>query len=896
MKEKLGFLQTDRQTDRGKSAHVPGGGENDMGRINPELLSNDQAIKKFLRDYIDKPKDSHTLNSMLRDIGSYYDADRAYIFEYDWIKYITSNTYEWCADGITSEINNLQNISLEGFEVWSGELIEKGEFFITSLSEDYAPGTRTYQILEPQGIESLMAAAIMENGRVAGFLGVDNPREHTDNLLLLSVAGSTCYSEITSERRTDEKVRKTNEAFVNHSKFVRSMSEIYSVAYVINLSTGWYVELDAIDGVGNVIPNMGDSRIIFSKVCREYIKPEFSSEMQDFFKLYSLNERMAGKKIISKRYLSTFPREGYDENEGIWTEAAFIDGGRDEEGNLTHVVFTVRIVHDEMIKDIEQRKALEKANREYAILLREEKQHTAVIGALANIFMSIDYVDLENKTIRKVLSQAMKVHRGTEVMPAEETFELILKHCIADEHKDLMRAFFDVTTIGDRLGDERIISEIFKDLRGKWNRCSIIPVKRDENGKNISVLLATRNVNADIMKELEKQEELEAALRAAESASRAKTNFLFNMSHDIRTPMNAIMGYRNLLERHQDEPEKRQDYLNKIKGAEEVLLSIINNVLEMTRIEQADLRADEVVGSTEQYIDGLRSMFREMMNEKNIEFITEVNVEHKFIYCDIGKVRDIFVNLISNAWKYTNPGGRIHYRIDELPTEKEGVVYYRTTVYDNGIGMSEEFIPHIFEAFSRENSTTDSKVEGTGLGMPIVKQLVDILGGTIDITSKKGVGTSVIVTIPHRIASEEECLTEIDREIDAEIFKGKHILLAEDNELNAEIAIEILKDTGIIVDRAVDGQDCLEIIQKAPAGYYDLVLMDIQMPRMTGYEASVAIRKLPDKEKAGIPIVAVTANAFEEDKKEAFRCGMNGHIAKPIIVRDVLNELAKIFG
>ncbi|MDO4460546.1 MAG: response regulator [Clostridia bacterium] len=379
-----------------------------------------------------------------------------------------------------------------------------------------------------------------------------------------------------------------------------------------------------------------------------------------------------------------------------------------------------------------------------------------------------------------------------------------------------------------------------------------------------------------------------------ESANRAKTQFLFNMSHDIRTPMNAIIGFKNLLEKHQDNPELRQDYLNKIGSASNVLLSIINNVLEMTRIEQGKIEINEVAVNVNNFCTDLDSMFMEMMKEKNIQFTAEARYNHKYVFGDATKVREIFMNLISNAYKYTNPGGSIHVLSEELPSDREGYVNIRATISDNGIGMSEEYIAHLFEEFSREKNTTEAKVEGTGLGMAIVKRLVDILDGTIEVKSKKDVGTTVIVTLPHRIATAENCPEAKETAADSNCFEGKRILLAEDNDLNAEIATEILREVGFIIDRAEDGAVCVRMMEEAADDYYKLILMDIQMPNMNGYEATRKIRSMQNTFKADIPIIAMTANAFEEDKRNALEAGMNGHLGKPIDITKLMSVLAEV--
>lgn len=388
--------------------------------------------------------------------------------------------------------------------------------------------------------------------------------------------------------------------------------------------------------------------------------------------------------------------------------------------------------------------------------------------------------------------------------------------------------------------------------------------------------------------------ELEWAKTQAEAASSAKTSFLFNMSHDIRTPMNAIMGFRDLLEKHIDEPERRADYLRKIKDASKVLLSIINNVLEMARIEKGTVVVEEVALNTKNFGMSIFSVFSEMMAEKNIEFTHEDLVVHHNVYCDPTKMREIFMNLLSNAYKYTKPGGKVHVRLRELPSNREGYAFFETSVSDTGVGMSAEYLAHIFEEFSRENTSTANKIEGTGLGMPIVKRLVELMGGTIRVSSEKGVGTTFFVTLPHRIADEIEDAEPENVVADETVFEGKRILLAEDNDLNAEIAEEILTSAGFMIERAEDGAICYEKIVSSETGYYDLVLMDIQMPNMDGYQATRAIRALADKEKANIPIIAMTANAFEEDRSKAINMGMNGHIAKPIDVSELLMVLARV--
>ena len=393
-------------------------------------------------------------------------------------------------------------------------------------------------------------------------------------------------------------------------------------------------------------------------------------------------------------------------------------------------------------------------------------------------------------------------------------------------------------------------------------------------------------------------DKLEIALKKAEDASLAKTRFLNNMSHDIRTPMNVILGYAQLMEdelKGKDMPET-SEHLEKLKQSGNLLLSIINNVLDMAKIESGKMEINENYGRLGAIRQSLFEIFEDEAKKKNLALHYTINVEHEHILTDTTKVKEIFVNILGNAIKYTPPGGSVIMSVDELPCNEPGYIIVRNRVSDTGIGMSEDFLTEIFEAFTREQNTTKSKIAGTGLGMSIVKKYVDLLGGTIEVESEPGKGSTFTVTLKHKIADESYYVKKHLEEsgISREILKDRSILLAEDNDLNAEIAAVILERAGLKVERVEDGLQCISRITEMPAGTYDIILMDIQMPKMDGYKATQTIRNLSDQEKACIPIIAMTANAFEEDKRAAIAAGMNGHIAKPIQVDKLLSTLAEM--
>ena len=391
---------------------------------------------------------------------------------------------------------------------------------------------------------------------------------------------------------------------------------------------------------------------------------------------------------------------------------------------------------------------------------------------------------------------------------------------------------------------------------------------------------------------------LETALKKAEEASLAKTHFLNNMSHDIRTPMNVILGYAQLMEDELKEKElpKTKEHLEKLQQSGKLLLSIINNVLDMARIESGKMELDESYGRLEDLRQSVFAVFDAEAKKKKIAFQYTMKVEHEHVLTDVTKVKEIFVNILSNAMKYTPSGGSVTVSLEELPCDEPGYMIVRTRVSDTGIGMSQDYLTRIFEAFTREQNTTKSKIAGTGLGMSIVKKYVDLLGGTIQVESELGKGSTFTVTLKHKIADESYYgKGQIENpETGTEILKGRNILIAEDNDLNAEIAAAILERAGLKTERVENGVQCVNLITKMPAGTYDMILMDIQMPEMDGYEAARVIRQLPDREKAGIPIIAMTANAFEEDRKDAMAAGMNGHMAKPIQVDQLLSMLAEM--
>ena len=519
-----------------------------------------------------------------------------------------------------------------------------------------------------------------------------------------------------------------------------------------------------------------------------------------------------------------------------------------------------------------------------------------VISAVSRGYFSIYSIDLAADEYEEISNSDRSMHLPTGHWGSaqKKLYELCLS-LVAEGYQDAVMRFFDLSTLASRMGESETVELEYFAADGNWHQARFIEKKRDETGKVTTVLYVTRIVSQQKQQEME-QERLRLAYQAAESANEAKTTFLLNMSHDIRTPMNAILGYSGLMRERLQDPELLH-YQEMIQRSGNLLLSIINNVLDMARIESGKMELDENYDQVGDIAGNVCSVFEAEAKRKHLTMTHSVDVTHTHIMCDKTKLQELLTNLVSNAVKYTPPGGSVSVAIRELPSEKPGYVCIQTTVADTGIGMSQEFLPHLFDSFSRERNTTAGKVAGSGLGMAIVKSLVELMGGTITVESTLGKGTTFTVTLFHKLADAAyyahqehiEAVSQVD-------FSGKKILLAEDNDLNAEIAIAILEEMGFAVDRAEDGIVCVDKLERAPEHTYDVVLMDIQMPNMDGYKAAQVIRHLPDSAKANIPIIAMTANAFEEDRKAALENGMNGHIAKPIDVEKVRETLARVLG
>ena len=524
---------------------------------------------------------------------------------------------------------------------------------------------------------------------------------------------------------------------------------------------------------------------------------------------------------------------------------------------------------------------------------KQVKKTRQALYALGTAYYHISRLNLKTgkiELVKRSRKMCMDIKDNTaDWDPQFEVIESIIAEPFVQKYID----FFDIRTMAARLHNKESMSSEFKKKNGSWFLSMVVPQSYDKNGNVTSVLIANRDVTDEKMRELKQEEELREAKLKAECANKAKSSFLFNMSHDIRTPMNAIIGYADLATRHLQETEKLGRYLEEIQICGKELLSMLGNVLDLARIENNKVEMEYTVSNVRECFENCVTMFRQQAESKNQTLSLTEQIMYPYVYMDAPHLSEICLNIISNAIKYTNTGGTISCSVLQESC-KEDWCNMIITITDNGIGMSEEFQKHIFDAFERERNSTASHIEGSGIGMGITKKLIELMNGTIEVKSKQGEGSSFTVTVPCRKALKEDTLEKKNANLhNKNCLNGVRILLVEDNEINIEIARELLMEEGCLVETANDGVACIDMIEKADADYYKLILMDIQMPVMNGYDATLAIRKMKDTKKSRIPIIAMTANAFAEDVQKVLSVGMNDHVAKPVDINILVSTMMK---
>ena len=1272
-----------------------------MNSFSQNSSNQEQAIRSFLRSYSDMHNDGQAIHGILDEACRYYEADRAYIFELNSERTHISNTYEYCRSGISAEIDNLRNIPLKGIEFWLEELEKQGELFYPCLSDSFAPDSGFYQLLKPQGIESVAVASLIVNGIVIGFIGVDNPRRNTEGFLLLSVLAYACCSEIANKKPEETNTEPTSllETEKQHSAIIESLSSVFFALYYIDIEENIVQEIFSPDGKSHTYGEKNNAKLCLKAVTDSWVSDDFRPAMSLFMDVDTINERLGENNIITQEYIATdgnwvrcsmFPTEknscgnnskviigfrvitdekerlesrdnliralsmsyenvyavnmdtveavcyrmgeimksrygqkfsigNYESNIRLYVDNEVLPEDRHLFDSICTIQsirgifsekqtysFSYRVVRNERVQyfecqlvkpdsnrnefaigfknidDVKKQEILQQEKLEYALSVMEKmnetlKDETEIAGALSRDYTDVVLLDLADDTAITIKLKGHIIAEEDRVTRRSyyETWDNYISKYVVEEDRETLKAAIMIEkvkvaleknneyscsyrVVSDNTGvhyfqasfirfysrhktesqiilgfrcvdaiveeehrkikimetqseiiqglgseyysvllinpetelvtvfraeneDGKAIAELFDRCDYRWSKGLDIYCKdyvseicrsefmeklciehiredgedysftyeklthdgiiylqarvafvEEKDGRFVAVV-GTRNVDDIIKKERRQEMALQTAYDAAEAANKAKTEFLSNMSHDIRTPMNGIIGMTAIAATHLDDKERVRDSLQKISQASKHMLSLINEVLDMSKIESGKVDLFEEEFNLSNLIDNLLSMTSEQIKMHRHELSVNITgVAHEEVIGDGLRIQKVFTNLMSNAVKYTPDGGKIRLSITEKPSNYAKVGCYEFVFEDNGIGMSEEYLQSIFEPFTRATDSRVNKIQGTGLGMPISRNIVRMMGGDIKVESKLNTGSRFTVTIylklqdtveeKHNkfidlnvlVADDDElslesccgmledlgmkpdgvtngadaveyvlvrhqkkqdyfaCIidwkmpdmdgiattrairkavgkdvpiiiisaydwSDIEQEaraaganafISKPLFRsrlektfsslvgedeqteqsaplhdlsnlelsGKRVLLAEDNDLNAEIAEEILEMTGLAVERAADGTIAVDMMSACEDGYYDLIFMDIQMPRMNGYDATRAIRAMERSYCRQIPIIAMTANAFAEDVLAAKTVGMNEHIAKPLDLKALAKTLTKWLG
>ena len=674
-----------------------------------------------------------------------------------------------------------------------------------------------------------------------------------------------------------------------------ALSDLYLAMFRINVKENTYASIKTTEAIlKHTILDSNSYDKNLEAIMTALADEESLASALDFLDLNTIEERMRGKKHIFIYFTGKVA--------GL-CKLHLIKEDSDADGNLSHVILTVEVLEEVTRERQEKNKAL--------------AEQYAIIDTLARNFKNVFLANLNSGTAKVMrLADDYDVKAVLAVMENEFPFDAVIKQWIQEyvhpDDRTRMAETLSFSNLRKVFSEREEYNGTYRSTEGgSLHHYQFDFRKADDRGNVVAgfqvIDAIVEEHEQQAKREREQQEALAEALAAAQQANKAKTSFLNSMSHDIRTPMNAIVGFTALAQTHSDDQAQVQDYLEKISTSSMHLLSLINDILDMSRIESGTVKIHETDVHIPDLMHDLRTMIQSLIKAKNQNlFIETQDVVHEDVIADKLRLNQVLLNIVGNAIKFTPAGGDIIIRLVEKPCSLKGYTTYEFSVKDNGIGMSKEFIGHIFDTFSREYTSTVSGIQGTGLGMAITKNIVEMMGGNIRVESEVGKGSLFTVTLNLRLGKEflkKESISEqravptqlgIKEKEAAFAYSGKRVLLVEDNELNREIATALLEEAGMKVDSVDDGDIAVSTINNAPADRYDLIFMDIQMPKMDGYTATREIRTLPDNRKANIPIIAMTANAFEEDKRKSFESGMNGHIIKPISMEEIAKVLDKL--
>lgn len=843
---------------------------------------------------IDKEKDKGTLHeaiqTTLKIIGEYTEAERVFVFDrIGETKTEYTNSYEWCAKGVEPQMEYLQHVPSIMMPYWN-ETFERGESIVIPDLEQIADQMPSeYNMLKIQDVHSEIAVPIFYKDKLTGFIGLDNPSMNDQKLLLqvLNLVGTHLGSNRENIRMVNllkKKQRSLEKSLQDQEREKRILNVLcyeYTSVYMVDLQANWaeVVKVDNSSNASELLEGERKKFICYSSLVEEYydhfVIKEESPNFLEQFSAQHLIEELKKKDRIFYRY-RTYPNA--DGKEFFEMQITRVQ----TENNEKMIIMGFRHIDDIIREERKQQDSLRKA-------LEEARLNNEIISAISKIYFAIYRIDLTKDFYEEVSSDS-EVHSLTGTCgKASDRMREICQKFVAPEYSGRVMEFFDLTTLKERMKTEETVAIEYLAKDGNWHLARFIVKKRNQQGEVENVLYVTR-----LISDQKRREQYWIMIAdAANKANEAKSEFLSRMSHDIRTPINVITGLVDVAKMHEGDTEKVRDCLDKISVTGRNLQNLVNDVLDIKQIESGKLEIRPKGMYLADLFESVQKMLDPGILKRDLKFICmQHDIAHPYLLADQLRLEQIYTNLLSNAVKYTPDGGKVSFELYEKPSEEPGKVQLVSVVSDTGIGMTEEFMKEMYSEFSRAIDTRVNKVRGSGLGLAIVKKITDLMSGTVEVESKPDQGTRFCVTFtfPWMENRQEETGQEV-KTVSQEEF---HILIAEDNDLSYEVEEELLSVRGLHCTRAENGLICVEKFRDSQPGSYDAILMDMQMPVMDGPTAASNIRRLDHPQAGSIPIIAVTANAYNEDIQKCLEAGMNEHLAKPLDYQKLMDLLKKL--
>ena len=869
---------------------------NDYRMLQFKLTGIEQILQQIV--FLDRCKNTDELNvaiqALLHVLGDYTQAERVFIFDFNEDRSFLRNTFEWCAKGVTPFIDFLQSVSSLDMPYWTAAFTRGESIIIKDIEDVRQLMPSEYHMLQLQHIHSEISFPLIYRDTFCGFIGLDNPTmEKTEPIVhLLEVVGRTLCSARENIRK-DKLLEENQNSLQGYLKELEKeravlsvLCEDYTSVYEVDLRSQ-NVRVLKMDASANLAPSLLARRketLRYMPLLEQYYTdfvipasaPDFFEKLQPDYLMEQLSKK--DRYVYHYRTIPNAMGREYFEllASPIWqTEDSF------------RVIMGFRHIDETVKEEQKQQRKLQEA-------LDTANLNNEIISAISKIYFSIYRIDLVSDIYEEISSEN-ELHRLTgHTGKASVLMQELCHSYVTPEYQTQVLQFFDLSTLPHRLQHDESVATEYLAQDGNWHLARFIVKRRNEDGEVTNVLYVTR-----LISEQKRQERnWISAAREAERASQAKSDFLSRMAHDIRTPLNAIMGFRDIASSSVDDPQKVTASLEHIRTAGAYLQQLVNDILDITAIEGNHLRLQPCPMQLSSVCNMLTDIFTHMAQKKQIQLDFQLHdLDHPDLVADELRLKQIYANLLSNAIKYTPDGGHVTFELFEQPGGKPEIIQLTAVIRDTGIGIRADYLDKMYEKFSREVDTRVNNVRGSGLGLSIVRELVDLMDGSIDVQSEVGKGTTFTVRLqlPY-VAEKPETVTAASHTIpcaaDTDSCSGMHLLIAEDNDLNYDVISELLAMHGLTCERAENGKLCLERFSSMPAGTYDAILMDMQMPVMDGPEAARAIRALPSPEAKKIPILAITANAFAQDIDKCKAAGMNEHLAKPVNIHKLLATLA----